>query len=107
MDGLHGFDGRVVGVVVDVEDEERMGGGGDFKAHDVRSIDDVCTELACPFGAFGGHVHHHVRTVVLAGVLGEDGLPVLVFGAAVEVVDRIALGHLRIGPNSSKVRFLN
>ena len=84
-----------------------MGGGGDFRAHDVRGVDDVHTELACPFGTSGGYVHHHVGTVVFAGVLGEDGLPVLVLGAAVEVVDRIALGHLRIGPNSSKVRFLN
>ena len=106
LDGLHSFNSRVVDVVVDVEDEERMG-GGDFKAHDVGSVDDVRSELACPFGTFGGYVHHHVGTAVLAGVLGENGLPVLVLGAAVEVIDRIALGHLRIGPNSSEVRFLN
>ena len=39
--------------------------------------------------------------------LGEYGLPVAVLGAAVEVVDRVSLGHLRIGSNLPKVRFLN
>ena len=43
LDSLHGFDSGVVDVVVDVEDEERRGGGGDFKAHNVGSGDDVCS----------------------------------------------------------------
>ena len=34
-------------------------------------------------------------------------MPVAMLGAAVEVVDWVSLGHLRIGPNSPKVRFLN
>ena len=42
-----------------------------------------------------------------SGVLWEDRLPIFVFGAAVNVVDWISLGHLRVGPNLSEVGFLN
>ena len=69
--------------------------------------DDVGPELVCPVGLFCGDIEHDVRSVVLGGILGVDGLPVLVFWAAVNVVDGVSLGHLRIGPNSTKIRLLN
>ena len=84
-----------------------MGRGSDFEAHDPGGGDDVGSELAGPFGAFGGDVHHDVGMTVLGSGLREDGLPVRVFGAAIDVEDGGTLGHLRIGPNASVVRFLN
>ena len=107
LDRRHRFNGGVVGVVVDVEDEEGMGRGSDFEAHDPRGGDDVGPELAGPFGAFGGDVHHDVGMTVLGSGLWEDGLPVRVFGAAVDIEDGGTLGHLGISPNASVVGFLN
>ena len=69
--------------------------------------DDVGPKLVCPVGPFGWDVEHDVGVVVFGGVLGVDGLPVLVFRAAVDVVDGVSLGHLRIGPNSTEVWLLN
>ena len=69
--------------------------------------DDVRSELVCPAGPFCGDIEHDIRSVVLGGVLRVDGLPVLVFQAAVDVVDGVSLGHLRIGPNSTEVWLLN
>ena len=107
LDCSHGLNCRVVGVVVDVEDEERMGRGSDLEAHDPRGGDDVGLQLTGPFGSFGGDIHHDVRMIVLGRVLGEDGLPVWMLGAAVDVKDGGTLGHLRIGPNLPIIGFLD
>ena len=69
--------------------------------------DDVGPELVCPVGLSCRDIEHDVGLVVSGGVLGVDGLPVLVFWATVDVVDGVSLGHLRVGSNSTEIRLLN
>ena len=63
--------------------------------------------LEGPFGALCGNIHYHIWTVVSRRVRGEDGLPVLVFGASIDIKDRVSLSHLWVGPDFVEEWFLN
>ena len=60
-----------------------------------------------PFGSLRGNIHYHIWMVVRSRVRGEDGLPVLVFGATVDVKDGVSLSHLWVSPDFVEVWFLN
>ena len=63
-DGFHGVDGRVVDVVVSIEDEEGGGSGIYFQAHEVGRHDDVGSLLEGLPGPLEKNVHDHIWAVV-------------------------------------------
>ena len=83
-----------------------MGEGVDFETHDAVGRNDVRTLLESPLGPLRGNVHYHIWTVVSGRVRREDGLPVFMFGATVDVKDRVSLSHLWVGSDFVEVRFL-
>ena len=106
-EGGYRVDRRVVGVVVHVDDQEGMCTRFDLEAHDCRMGDDVGPLLEGPGSPMGGDVSDDVRRRRGGARRGEDGLPVLMFRAAVLVSDWVTLGHLSVDSDAPVPRFLN
>ena len=104
---MHGVDGRVVDVVVDVKYKEGEGGGRDLKTHETVVRDKVRSQLEGPVGSARGDTTNYIGLVVSRGVRWKDGLPVPMLQTAMDVKDRVALGHLGVSADFAKVQLLN
>ena len=69
--------------------------------------DDVGPLLEGPGGSVRGNVSDDVRGGRRGARRGKDGLPVLVFRAAVLVSDRVTLGHLSVDSDAPVPWFLD
>ena len=105
--GGYRVDGRIVCVVVHVDDQEGVCARFNFEAHDCRMGDDVEPLLEGPGGSMGRDISYDVRGGGRGARRGKDGLPVLVFGASKMVHDGVTLGHLSIDSNVPVPRFLD